>query len=151
MENWLDLFQIISHIANFVNNFPPHNPHCQLTWLVISLLFILIKEFPYLICCLLVYSCCRMQITEWIILVSVVDKFNIQNGAAHGTSRRTSGYDTSFILTDRGTIDQRFSVKPPTLVHTYWVFAIFLYTLWPLRCEQNVYAPEPGVSEERRL
>ena len=36
------------------HNFPPKNLYCPPTWLVFPLLYILIKEFVYLICCFLV-------------------------------------------------------------------------------------------------
>ena len=59
-------------IANFVLNFPPQNHYCQPTWLVIPLLYILIKYCASLVCCLLVCYCCPHQLR-------IVDKSNFQN------------------------------------------------------------------------
>ena len=72
-------------IAYFVHNFPRQNHYCPPTWLVIPLLYILIKYRASLVCCLLVYYCCLHQLR-------IVDKSNFQNGAAHEIDVLTSDF-----------------------------------------------------------
>ena len=52
-------------IANFLHNFPLQNHYCPPTWLVIPLLYILIKYLASLVCCLLVYYCCPTPSCHW--------------------------------------------------------------------------------------